>query len=201
MRTLHSDVPEVVLIVASGAGAKGGVECWGHFSPCRWEQSEQERHEVMIGGEGLRRGPGGVLGTVLHEAAHGLAVARGIVDTSRQGRYHNKRYRELARELGLEVSEQRPYGWPATELGEGTRRRYGACLRQLGRALVLWRREDLERGQTGTGSRLRLRLCSCEPPRKIRLSASTAADGPIVCGVCDQEFETEEDPDAAERGE
>jgi hypothetical protein len=29
-----------------------------------------------------------VLGTLLHEAAHGLAQARSIQDTSRQGRYH-----------------------------------------------------------------------------------------------------------------
>ena len=29
-----------------------------------------------------------------HEAAHGLAHVRGVCDTSRQGRYHNARYRE-----------------------------------------------------------------------------------------------------------
>jgi hypothetical protein len=42
-----------------------------------------------------------VLDTELHEAAHGLAAARGIQDTSRQGRYRNARYRGLAEELGL----------------------------------------------------------------------------------------------------
>ena len=59
----------------------------------------------MISGEGLARTPREVLGTLLHEAAHALAAARGITDTSRQGRYHNKKYAALAAELGLDVAE------------------------------------------------------------------------------------------------
>ena len=35
-----------------------------------------------------------VIGIVLHEAAHGVASTRGIKDTSRQGRYHNRRFAE-----------------------------------------------------------------------------------------------------------
>ena len=42
-----------------------------------------------------------MLDTELHEAAHGLAAARGIQDTGRQGRYRNARYPGLAEELGL----------------------------------------------------------------------------------------------------
>ena len=61
-----------------------------------------------------------VLGTLLHEAAHGLAQARGIQDTSRQGRYHNRRYATLARELGLEVTSVQPIGWSATTVPDPT---------------------------------------------------------------------------------
>jgi hypothetical protein len=186
-------VPEVVVIVASGAGANGGIEKWGHFAPHRWEHRDQERHEVMIGGEGLTRGAAGVLETVLHEAAHGLAAARGVGDTSRQGRYHNKRYKAIAAELGLKVEAMAPYGWAQTELSQEATRRYGRQLRELERALVLWRREEPPRGGRGksTGDGHQLWLCSCEPPRRIRLSASTAEQGPIVCGICDEEFEPE----------
>lgn len=193
VRTLHPEVPEVVLIVASGAGQNGGVERWGHFAACRWEHQDQERHEVMIGGEGLRRGPEDVLGTVLHEAVHGLAATREITDTSRQGRYHNKHFRQLAQELGLTVSAQPPHGWARTELEEASRKRYAGCLRELERALVLWRREDPERGQGKSSSRLRLWECRCEPPRKIRVAAATAELGPIVCGICDEEFESDQE--------
>jgi hypothetical protein len=40
-----------------------------------------------------------VLENLLHMAAHGLAAARGISDTSRRGQYHNKKDRELARSV------------------------------------------------------------------------------------------------------
>ena len=62
----------------------------------------------MISGEGLRRTAHDVLGTLLHEAAHALAHARGIKDTSRQGRYHNKHFKTLAEELGLDRRPRRP---------------------------------------------------------------------------------------------
>jgi hypothetical protein len=74
----------------------------------------------LVGGEGLQRGPTDVLGTLLHEAAHGLAQARSIQETSRQGRYHNRRYATLAAELGLEVTSVKPIGWSATTVPQHT---------------------------------------------------------------------------------
>ena len=112
IRTRHPDVPDAVLVVASGA--EGKRLNLGHFAPHRWQVNGADRHEVLVGGEGLQRGPVDVLGTLLHEAAHGLAQAAGIQDTSRQGRYHNRRYATLARELGLEVTSLQPIGWSAT---------------------------------------------------------------------------------------
>ena len=44
-----------------------------------------------------------VLATLLHEAAHALAHARGSKDTSRQGRYHNTKFKNCAEEVGLTV--------------------------------------------------------------------------------------------------
>jgi hypothetical protein len=72
-----------------------------------------------------------VLGTLLHEATHGLAHARGIRDTSRQGRYHNKRYAQLATELGLQVAEVDPIGWSATSVPETTAACVCACGRRI----------------------------------------------------------------------
>jgi hypothetical protein len=43
---------------------------------------------VLISGEGPQRDPIDVLGTLLHEAAQGLAHARKVSDTSRGGSYH-----------------------------------------------------------------------------------------------------------------
>ena len=89
IRQRHPDVPEAALVVASGS--EGKRLNWGHFAPHRWHVNGSDRHEVLVGGEGLQRNPLEVLGTLLHEAAHGLAQARGLQDTSRGGRYHNSR--------------------------------------------------------------------------------------------------------------
>ena len=72
--------------------------------------------EVFVGGEGLVRGAADVLGTLLHEAAHALAHVRDIKDTSRQGRWHNARFKALAEEVGIEVAKDPRSGWSPTTL-------------------------------------------------------------------------------------
>lgn len=131
------EVPEVVVVVA--AGSEGKQLKLGHYAASRWHLDGGERAEVLVGGEGLRCGAVDVLGTLLHEAAHGLAQTRGVKDTSRGGRYHNRRYRALAEELGLEVAETPPIGWSATTVPEATVAGYAAAVAALNEALVLWR--------------------------------------------------------------
>jgi hypothetical protein len=131
-----------------------------------------------------------VLGTLLHEAAHGLALARSIQDTSRQGRYHNRRYAALAGELGLQVAAQPPVGWSATTVPEPTASRYATQLEELAAALVLWRRIEL---RAAAGSRARnLLACTCPCGRKVRAAKTTLAEAPILCGRCEQPFQTDE---------
>ena len=157
IRTRHPDVPDAVLVVASGS--EGKRLNLGHFAPHRWQVAGADRHEVLVGGEGLHRGPTEVLGTLLHEAAHGLAQARRIQDTSRQGRYHNRRYAHLARELGLDVATVKPIGWSATTIPEPTAAGYAGQLEELAAALVLWRRQE---HRIGSGTRSRnLLACAC----------------------------------------
>ena len=123
---------------------------------------------MLVGGEGLHRGPLEVLGTLLHEAAHGLAQARQLQDTSRQGRYHNRRYATLARELGLEVASVKPIGWSATTVSEPTAAGYRSQLEQLAA------------------------VCGCG--RRIRVAKATLAEALIVCGACAGPFQPA-DPD------
>jgi hypothetical protein len=177
-------VPHAVLVVASGS--EGKRLNWGHFAPHRWQVNGSDHHEVLVGGEGLQRGPVEVLGTLLHEAAHGLACARGIADTSRQGRYHNRRYAQLARELGLEVAPQPPIGWSATSVPDTTAGRYATQLEELAAALVLWRRLE---HRIGSGTRSRnLLACTCGCGRRIRAAKATLAEAPILCARCEEPF-------------
>jgi hypothetical protein len=132
-------------------------------------------------------------GRLLHEAAHGLATARNIQDTSRGGRYHNRRYATLARELGLEVASVKPIGWSATSVPEATAAAYGGDLEELQAALVLWRRQE---HRIGTGTRSRnLLAATCGCGRRIRAAKATLAEAPILCGACVQPFEPEDPED------
>ncbi len=172
--------------MAPGSGRRREELKLGHFAAGRWDVAGNTNPEVLVGGEGLRRGAHDVLGTLLHEAAHGLAHVRSIKDTSRGGRYHNRRYQQLAAEVGLEARQDCSLGWSATAVMPPTSVYYRDVLEDPGTALVLWRRAEL-RGGNGASSR-NLLPCRCECGRRIRVSARTLEEAPITCGRCGQSF-------------
>lgn len=188
IRDRHNEVPHAVLIVGSGTTSKSAAMALGHFAARRWQSAADERvvHEVQIGGEGLRLGAEEVLATLLHEAAHALAVARGVQDTSRQGRYHNRRFRSLATELGLQITEAPGIGWSATTLPAATAERYAATLEDLREAITLHRRPEAQAQPAPPRSPIAA-VCSCG--RRIRVAPTTLDAGPIVCGLCATEFQ------------
>ncbi|MQY22667.1 hypothetical protein [Nocardia macrotermitis] len=185
IRSHHPEVPDVVLTV--GAGSTGTDLTLGHFASYRWVRGEYEMHELFVGGEGLQRGAADVLGTLLHEAAHGLAVARDIKDTSRQGRWHNERYRELGEELGLTLTQHPKVGWSLTTMPADTRTRYRDQLHELTDALVAYRRHEPDR-RSGRKSNNNGLAAQCQCGRKIRVSRTTYDVGQIICGCCRTTF-------------
>ena len=193
IRRWHPEIPPAVIIIASGT--EGKQARLGHHAPGRWNVAGQQYAEVMISGEGLRRTPHEVLGTLLHEAAHALAHERGIKDTSRQGRYHNKHFKTCAEQLGLTVEHDDRFGWSATTITSTTEFAYARQLRDLADAMTLWRH-----GETTTGPTARrntnLIAAACPCGRSIRVAASTLAEAPITCQACDQDFQAK-NPDGA----
>jgi hypothetical protein len=184
----HPELPPVVLITGAGSLGTGRGLRLGHFAADRW-QAEQRGTlaEIFVGGEGLARGARPVLATLLHEAAHALAHRRGVKDTSRQGRYHNQRFKTIAEELGLEVEHHPTLGWSVTTLPAAAGARYRPAIAKLARALTAHRE-----GECKPSGRRRpdhnLKPCDCGCPRRIRIAPGVLALGPIVCSVCDQPF-------------
>ena len=105
----------------------------------RWAVEGARLPEVFVAGEGLGRGPVDILGTLLHEAVHALGHVRGIQDTSRQSRYHNRKFRDLAREVGLDVREVPVIGWSQTHVPEITITEYAVVIDALREALTIHR--------------------------------------------------------------
>jgi curved DNA-binding protein CbpA len=186
IRRRNPEIPAVVIIIASGTNGKHPR--FGYHAPGRWNVAGEQRTEIMISGEGLRRSSADVLATLLHEAAHALAHARGIKDTSRQGRYHNKHFKICAEELGLTAEHDQRNGWAASAITPATLAAYARQLDALVQAMTLWRH-----GETTTGAAPRRNtnfiaaICPCG--RTIRAAASTLAEAPITCAACDGKFD------------
>jgi hypothetical protein len=182
----HPDVPAVVIALGAGSGQRR--LSFGHFAPERWQRGDGRVPELFIGGEGLARGSRPVLGTMLHEAAHGVAATRGIQDTSRQGRFHNARFRALAGELGITVEQDGSIGWSKTAVPDVTAALYRAELRRLDEALVAWRHADgAGRGGRASSNNGVAAVCGCG--RRVRVALSVLQAGPITCGLCGGGFE------------
>jgi hypothetical protein len=191
IRRRHTDLPSAVVVLGAGwIGAPTGALKLGHFAAMRWADgtSDWERlAEVFVGGEGLVRCAAEVLGTLLHEAAHALAHVRGIKDTSRQGRWHNARFKALAEEVGIQVAKEPRIGWSPTALTDTTRSEYADTITMLGHALRLYRAVEITDRKTGnTTNRC---ACVCDCGRRIRVAASTLAAGPITCGIYGTDFQ------------
>jgi curved DNA-binding protein CbpA len=146
IRRWNPEIPAVVIIIASGTDGKHPR--WGHHAPGRWNVAGERLTEIMISGEGLRRTAREVLATLLHEAAHALAHARGLKDTSRQGRYHNTKFRACAEEAGLAVEHDDNSGWSVTTITPATELAYAAQLQALTDAMTLWRHGETTTGPT-----------------------------------------------------
>jgi hypothetical protein len=188
IRRTHSEVPPAMLITGSGGGP--GSLRLGHFAAERWRAANADGTlpEIFVGGEGLARGAGPVFATLLHEAAHALAHVRGIKDTSRQGRYHNRRFKTLAEEIGLHIEPAPGIGWSVTALPPETGDRYAQVIAGLSNAITVYRRHEVPvGGSPGPGGATTV-ACVCACPRRIRVAPGVLARGPILCAVCRQPF-------------
>ncbi|RSM93787.1 hypothetical protein DMB42_52030 [Nonomuraea sp. WAC 01424] len=201
----------------TGTARQVGGDRWGHHWPERWTVVEegQAAHgragELFIAGELLALGAPRVLQTLLHEAAHSLAYARGIKDTSRSGnRYHNGKFAELAEEMGLcrPAKPSKAHGFSACEITEATIAEYEITLKELTAAQVAYLTDlhetggttgggdDEEEGEGGkkggkgkgrAGKRFAVE-CQCTPARRLQVSPKTLEDGPVICGRCGEQF-------------
>lgn len=185
IRKRRPGVPAVVIILNDLAAHRSAV-AWGHRTFERTVVGEPDV-ELVISPEALVPSLGDTehtLKILLHEAAHGLAHARGIQDTSRQGRYHNKRFKLIAEEVGLDVASDGPLGdgWIPVGLAAGTVQTYAEPLFTLAEAAR-------QPWQWTSPLVPRAAKCHCEPPRYLHTDHNTLAVAAPVCPICRQPYQ------------
>lgn len=175
------------------------AQAWADIQRHHPELPDLAAPESLIGESSSACGAELSFERLLHEAVHGIAAARGVRDTSRAGRYHNRRFLAIAEELGLEHAEE-PHpssGFSLVRMTSETRRRYRQTAERLHRALkahVAATATDTKRsfrgpaarhGSSGGGVRVKA-VCDCG--RNVRVVPSVLAQAPIVCGACKTPF-------------
>ena len=110
------ETPEITIQSTIGA--------YGHVTTTKvWVDSKNEvaRYELNVGADYLTRPIENVVATLIHEASHLYCMQNNIKDTSMNGVYHNKRFKEVAEGKGkLAISKHDRYGWTVTEPTENT---------------------------------------------------------------------------------
>lgn len=194
---LHKGIPEVTVVLGA-AGYTKKSQVHGHFAPNSWRTEKGfYDHELMLSGESLKRGAEETLATLLHELAHAYAHAKKITDTSNAGRYHNKKFKEIGNEFGLELEKVETIGWSKTTLSEGTAEQYKEGLEALRKVLVKYRVPNSENAAPTKKPKKFLTQCpECLDPIQITKKWGERNQFALRCAVHDVDFEFyEEDPD------
>lgn len=85
---------DVTNIIVNVQQLRGG---YGRFAPMAWTVNKEERDELCINPEQFYIcNPAECIDTILHELTHLYCHRNGIKECSRNGYYHNRRFREVA---------------------------------------------------------------------------------------------------------
>lgn len=99
-------LPVPIITVQSKPGT------YGHCSVAKvWQRSEDHTYELNISAETLNYPIEEVLDTILHEMIHVFCRENGIKETSRNGMYHNGRFKAEAEKRGMTCYRTEKYGW------------------------------------------------------------------------------------------
>jgi hypothetical protein len=210
VETLQDDV-----VLTTGGTSR---PAYGWFAEDAWRYGDRHVHELFLNADRSLPHPSvstaeDVLVTLLHEACHVWAKLTGIRDTSRENRYHNRRFAEIALMIGLLVEKDATIGHCTPALSPWARADYADLLGELERGLVLAREPKLttlgtsgsdtdddgdeDRDETGssgivTSSKYVFASCGCQDARRhpitIRVAKGSWRPGAICCAICQAPF-------------
>ena len=106
-------LPEPIISLKKTPSAYGHITC-----SKVWQAGGENKYEINISSATLDRPIEETASTLLHEMVHEYCMETGIKDTSNNGVYHNRRFKEQAEAHGLTVDHHETYGWTITSPSE-----------------------------------------------------------------------------------
>ena len=87
-----------------------------------WKENENDEgmYEINLSAQFLNRTISEIAATMIHEMCHQWAKVNNFQDTARSGSYHNKLFKKIAEDHGLQVEYSQGRGWSVTSLKEST---------------------------------------------------------------------------------
>lgn len=113
----NNELEQPTITIQSSVGA------YGHITVSKiWKtETGKSSYELNISADYLSRPIENIVATLIHESCHLYAMMNNIKDTSNNGIYHNKRFKEIAETKGhLQIDKSDKYGWTITGPTEET---------------------------------------------------------------------------------
>ncbi len=112
--------PIITVSPDTTSGAYGWCTSWKAWKNKKSDDEKDGYYEINMCAEYLSRPFLEICCTLIHEMVHLLNLQNDVQDTSRSGKYHNKKYKEAAEQHGLYVEKDSKYGWCNTTLAPPT---------------------------------------------------------------------------------
>lgn len=112
----NGSLPTPVITVQEAARS------YGHFTVSKvWHVDDKSAYEINVSANYLDRPIENVVTTLIHEFSHMYAMENGIKDVSNNGTYHNKKFKDIAENMGhIKISQAPVIGWSVSDPTEET---------------------------------------------------------------------------------
>lgn len=174
--------PVITVSPDTTKGAYGWCTSWKAWATTEDEEGEGH-YEINICAEYLSRPFEDVVETLLHEMVHLYNLQIGVQDTSRNGTYHNKKFKEIGEQHGLIVENSGKYGFSSTKLNDEAK----AFVDSMTDKKFELFRKSLPKIQ-GKSTKQSSRKYVC-PVCGAIIRATKVVH--VICGDCEVEFEEE----------
>ena len=151
-----------------------------------WKGNENDEgmYEINLSAQFLNRSISEIAATLIHEMCHQFAKVNKFKDTMRSGSYHNKLFRKIAEDHGLNVELNGGRGWSVTTLKESTCRLLEEFSKQNS-VIPVYRVMQIKPKRVRNVS-VRKYVC---PDCEASVRATKAVN--VVCGDCNKQMQEE----------